>query len=133
MNALEHMNLVESEIPLDIANDPPFTKQTQDVYDVIRFAFEEHLNRQWRVISLAVSTRSHYASTLNSRTDEFPEYIFVGMDAAFDITAIENGPLDRSMDALILPVHKKHLYCKALLTSTGNLQITESTMSTPKR
>ena len=125
MNMWQHMDSAGSKLSIDVA------RWIKEFHRNLREIVKEHLGSKWRVTEIKEQSKTAYCATLITRTEPNPEYILAEIVATFDITAIENKPLDTIIDSERVAVPRKRLHCMATLCRDGTLRIINSTLDIP--
>ena|SRR6202051_2690581 len=111
------------KIPIDVAN------WTKHLHEIVHDKVEETLGREWRVTAIEQHSATKYEATKLTRQSDHPEYILSEVKATFEVTAIEDGALERKIDLYTdetVRIDKPRLHCMLYLMSDGLLMLRDS-------
>jgi hypothetical protein len=127
MIPVEDPDLTEKNVPIDAKSYIEWFHS-----EITRHVGALFLKDAWRIIDIEERGETLRSAIPNTYTWDTPQYVLKTL-ATFEITAIENGPLERMVDGEPVAIHRRKLRCKAELDADGSLKITECDIEAPRR
>jgi hypothetical protein len=126
---LENPDLTEFVIRVDAR------RYIEYYHQEIRHHIENRLGDKWRVVSIEQRPETLYKAMDATRADENPVYSVKQILGTLEITAIENGPLERWVDEKFVAIPRRKLRLRAELQDgdEGTFKIVECDVEAPKR
>lgn len=119
------MNIVGKTLTIDAA------RWLQEFHGTIRRLVEEACEQKWRVVSIEQTTYSDYAATLATARKDTPEYILKEITASFEVTLIENAPVEAVVAGQVMRVPLNVVECRVALMSDGTLRVLNAVQTLP--